>query len=156
MQRDRRTYQQEQSGAQECAADLVERAWQVVVERMPTISPYDWTILSESGPIGLGEFKWRRWHISPENEGVMLSLKKATAIAEIAKSRGLQWHFFVWAENGLFSHRMAHGQLNRHYEVKVGGRAVQTRDRWDIEQVILIPCAKFEKIEQPEALEASL
>lgn len=136
--------------AQETAAAAVELAWGVCVERMAMTSCYDWKLWAVDGLMGIGEFKLRDWSIDSHSDGVMLSRTKAQRITGVAHTMRVPVWFFVRARNGLFSHQLG-ADLERRYELRTGGRTVHTRDRWDIERVIIIPCASFNPVITKEA-----
>ena len=100
----------------------------------------DFKILNGDAFLGILEYK-RRYFSYGKYPDVMLSEHKYLAGKAISEKDNVPFLFVVELNDGTY-----YTELDGDYKVTYSGRTVQTRDKWDIENVIHVPMVDFAKL----------
>ena len=88
-----------------------------------------------------------RWGQYPD---IVLAVHKWMKGEEIARSTGVPWIFAIGVDGAdgleVYGLRINPGESparDRGYAIRNGGRTKNTRDQWDVEPVVHLPCSDF-------------
>jgi hypothetical protein len=137
----------EDLAAQNDIAEFVQSRWRVTLQKNPPLHPIDFTVIRNGKVIGFAEVKRR--HSSTAHYGrLMLSLSKWVEMWKLYESTGRKvWLIVRFGE--VHKYMMYHPALKTNIEICYRGRTKQTRDKWDIEPVVLIPMELFRPFPEP-------
>ncbi len=140
----RKTYETaEMRSREELVLQRLAHTWGCEYGRYEKFSPVDALLFYQGNPYALVEVKIRKmtWGRYPD---IMLSESKWDSIMEMSAESQIPWVFIVSLQSGG-DYYYAHANGDR-FHVEYGGRTAQTRDRWDIENVVKIPCDRFKRV----------
>jgi len=123
------------------AADAIEKAWGVVLTKIPDSYGADWMIQRDGKQVGWGEYKRRdiTWDQYPS---ILLSVRKVCDLVRLADVAGKAL-FFVETNDGLrYTQIYAHDQ----FVIEIGGRTCKTRDAADVEPVVQLAVDRFKPV----------
>jgi len=119
------------------AAQKIANFLSVSLEKQSIAYRIDYKLLSGGDHVGLLEYKRRKFTYGKYPD-VMLSEHKYKEGMRLAKKHNIPFIFAVELDDGIYLAEMEKG-----YPVTFSGRTVQTRDKWDVENVVHVPMSKF-------------
>lgn len=123
-------------------AQELSNTFKVALDKLPISYGLDFLVTKNNDAIGVMEVKHRN-NNHDTYPTVMLSLLKWNKGIDFAIKNKLIFSFAVRFQDGDYRYVWSE---NDEFQIEFGGRTKQTRDSADVEPVVLIPCAMFQKI----------
>lgn len=129
------------------AKDRLEVAWKVTLRKLPKTHPIDFIAIRDGRIVAWVEYKKRSfaWGDYPT---VIISVRKVSSLRKFSEVAG---HPYFVVEDKHGEMRVARLTMLERFDrhTQLGGQTVTTRDPTDIEPVVMLPIARFKKVDEP-------